>query len=187
MLLGIKPPIWRRILVPDDYSFWDLHVAIQDAMGWTDCHLHMFRLKVARAGEVAIGIPDDEGFEEIEPGWETKVSDYLSLTNRKARYDYDFGDGGEHAIELEEIRPKKTRERLPACIGGRRACPPEDCGGPWGYTEKFLPAIRQPDHEEHASMVEWYGRPFDPERFDLDEVVFDSPEDRWKVSFQTPG
>ncbi len=100
-LIDIKPEIWRRILVPGDYSFWELHVAIQDAMGWADCHLHEFIiLNPANGLKEGIGIPDDDFPDEnpMLPGWELAMADYFSMDNNKAVYLYDFGDGWEHKI-----------------------------------------------------------------------------------------
>lgn len=111
------------------------------------------------------------------------VAECFGLVERRAHYDYDFGDGWEHSIELEQIRPQAKGEQLSVCTGGRRACPREDCGGPWGYSENFLPAITQPDHPEHKSMREWYGRAFNPEYFKANEVVFSDPRERWRLSF----
>ena len=113
-LKGISSPIWRRIQVPESYSFWDLHVAIQDGMGWLDSHLHEFEIINPSIGiKVAIGIPDDEGFDmdrEVLPGWEQKIADYFNMENRVAYYEYDFGDSWEHMIKLEKIisRDKDT-------------------------------------------------------------------------------
>ncbi len=103
----IDPPIWRRIQVPETYSFWDLHVAIQEAMGWLDYHLHEFRVPHQIADElVAIGIPDDEMLEpdhEVLPGWEIPIADYFSIANAEADYQYDFGDDWQHPLLLEAI------------------------------------------------------------------------------------
>ncbi len=90
-LKNISPPIWRRIQVPESYSFWDLHVAIQDVLGWLDCHLHEFDLFDPSTGmKVTIGVPDDEGFDmdrEVLPGWEQKIADYFSMENRVVYYE----------------------------------------------------------------------------------------------------
>jgi len=181
-LKGIRPPIWRRIQVPENYTFWDLHVAIQDSMGWEDYHLHEFEIFDPSKGlKVNIGIPPEElgvSFgKETLPGWEERISDYFSMENRRAVYVYDFGDNWEHEIVLEKILPREEGVDYPVCVGGRRACPPEDCGGVWGY-EEFLEAIADPDHELHDEMLEWVGGEFDPERFDPEEVVFEDPDRR---------
>ncbi|KUK38942.1 MAG: Plasmid pRiA4b ORF-3 family protein [Synergistales bacterium 54_24] len=183
-LRDIKPPIWRRIQVPETYTFWDLHVAIQDAMGWTDSHLHEFKIKDPKTGKmVNIGIPDEDRMYKILPEWKVKISKFFSEENPRANYTYDFGDDWRHLIQLEKIQPREKGVDYPRCIGGRRACPPEDCGGPWGYVE-LLEAIRDPEHEEHEEMLEWLGGEFDPEYFDIDEVEFTDPESRLKDLLQ---
>ena len=185
-LQEISPPIWRRIQVPASYTFWDLHVAIQDAMGWLDYHLHEFEILNPKTGESEhIGIPDDDGFEDdIQPlpGWEIQISDYFSSENPDAIYSYDFGDDWKHAITLEQIVQKDPDASYPRCMAGERACPPEDCGGIFGY-EEFLQAIQDPEHEEHDSMLEWVGGSFDPEGFDPGQVSFDDPRARWRTAF----
>lgn len=177
-LEGIKPTIWRRIQVPETYTFWDLHVAIQDAMGWLDCHLHQFdiiNLKTDRKD--SIGIPDEYGGIETLPGWKTSISSYFSLSNKKADYEYDFGDCWRHKVNLEKILPLESNIKYPRCIAGERACPPEDCGGIWGY-ENLLEIIKDPNHEEYEERLEWLGDNFDPEDFNPADVHFDDPKER---------
>lgn len=183
-LLDISPPVWRTIQVPHTYSFWDLHVAIQDVMGWVDEHLHVFKLRYPGTTEkVEIGIPDFKGFGgNTLAGWEIPLAQFFTLLNRKAIYTYDFGDDWHHRITLQKILPREKNVIYPVCVSGRRACPPEDCGGPWGYQD-FLEAITNPKHEEHESMLEWFGGPFDPERFDKQEVIFVDPDLRFRFAF----
>lgn len=178
--------IWRRIEVPASYTFWDLHVAIQDAMGWLDYHLHVFRIRdsLTRA-EAEIGIPDPEPFDgapDCLPGWNVRVTAYLSEVGQRARYDYDFGDGWEHDLVLERVSPRQAKTKYPRCLAGARACPPEDCGGPEGYLQ-LLETIANPDDPEHESMLEWLGGPFDAGAFDAREVQFDNPKERWQIAF----
>lgn len=153
-LKEIKPPIWRRIQVPGSYTFWDLHVVIQDSMGWTDTHLHHFEIINPETGiKEEIGIPDEDSIEDItRAGWEHNIAHYFTSDNDKAEYIYDYGDNWEHAIRLEKILPRKEGIKYPICIGGERECPPEDCGGPWGY-EDFLTAIMDPNHERHEKLL----------------------------------
>jgi Plasmid pRiA4b ORF-3-like protein len=179
-LQDMKPPIWRRIQVPESYTFWDMHVAIQDAMGWTDTHLHHFEIVNLLTGvKEEIGIPDEEGITDIEihAGWKKNIADYFTNDNSKAHYVYDYGDNWEHAIKLEKILDPKEGVHYPMCIAGARACPPEDCGGVGGY-EEFLEAIMDPNHEGYDEMLEWAGGDFDPDHFDPDDVVFDNPKKR---------
>ena len=184
-LQDIKPSIWRRIQVPETYSFWDLHVAIQDAMGWADYHLHQFELVDPSTGvKVEIGIPDGESGWDTQtlPGWKRKIADYFSMENKVANYVYDFGDDWNHRIRLEKILPREKGVEYPICVAGERACPPEDCGGVWGY-EDFLEIISDPDHEEYEEMIEWVGGEFDPEYFEVKDVRFEDPDQRHKIAF----
>jgi len=181
-LKGIRPPIWREIQVPETYTFWDFHVAIQDAMGWQDYHLHEFELlKSSTGSKVNIGIPDEDFGRKVLPGWTQKIADYFSSENRAASYLYDFGDDWEHQIELQKIIPKKRGIVYPVCTNGKRACPPEDCGGIWGY-EDLLEIIKDPTHEEYEEMMEWLGGEFDPEHFEAKKVRFDDPEIRRQIA-----
>lgn len=184
-LRDIVPPIWRRIDVPGDCSIWDLHVAIQDAMGWRDYHLHAFRSSESGGSEsLEIGIPDGDEFmtgRRTIAGWEVPVSSRFDKPGQSMVYEYDFGDGWIHDIVLEEIIPCDAPQRV-ACIGGERACPPEDCGGSWGY-QAFLEAMADPHHEQHEEMMRWIGGAFDPEAFDPANVAFDDPKERWAIAF----
>jgi hypothetical protein len=181
-LKNISPPIWRRIQVPENYSFWDLHVAIQNAMGWLDCHLHEFTTiekdykKIQR-----IGVPDIEMDDfEVLPSWKEKINNWFSLDNNKAiNYTYDFGDNWEHRVELEKILKRKEGVDYPICITGKRACPPEDCGGVWGY-ENTINILKNPKKPEYKETLEWLGGDFFPEKFDCSEVFFEDPDERIK-------
>src|SRR5271169_5630758 len=106
-LRDVEPEIWRRIVVPANYSFWDLHVAIQDSMGWLDYHLHSFGVKNPANGVVEeIGIPDDDWIDDevvFLPGWEIPIANYFQKPGDNATYEYDFGDAWEHEIILEMI------------------------------------------------------------------------------------
>lgn len=186
-LRDIAPPVWREIEVPGDYSFWDLHVAIQDAMGWLDYHLHAF-LPAERAnggGDWEIGIPiDDEPLDDRTTfaSWQVPVTKHFQKSGDRMLYLYDFGDDWSHDVVLEEIIACDS-ERLVACTGGERACPPEDCGGPRGY-QTMLEALADPGHDQHEDMKQWIGGSFDPERFDTAMVKFDDPRQRWNQAFK---
>ena len=182
-LKDTKPPVWRRIQVPGDYTFWDLHVAIQDSMGWLDSHLHLFEVyNRGKHRAEYIGIPDEEfaGGETL-PGWEVPVATLFPSSDTRASYSYDFGDGWEHTIVLEKVLARDADAEYPRILAGRRRCPPEDCGDPWGYRD-FLTAISDPNHEQHAEMLEWVGGTFDPDDFDPAEVVFEEPRERLRYS-----
>lgn len=172
-LQGIKPPIWRRIQVYASCSFLDLHVAIQNAMGWQGYHLHQFEIMNPKYGEEDfIGIPDEKGWSDLEirPGWKTRIAPYFAYTI-KALYEYDFGDSWRHKIILEKIMPLEPGVTYPRCLAGKRACPPEDCGGIGGY-EKLLQIMKNPEHREYEKRMKWL-RGFDPEAFNPADVMFD--------------
>ncbi len=189
-LLEIEPPIWRRIQVPSRYNFWDLHVAIQDSMGWLDYHLHAFHVRMPHKKKmVDIGIPDDElDEEEIKPGWEIPIAHYFSEIGDEALYEYDFGDSWIHHILFEGVLLREKGGKYPKCIAGERACPPEDCGSVPGYYE-LLEIIKNPDHPEYEDMNEWLKGhaknyyPYDPDKFDPSAVYFWNPKKRWDMAF----
>lgn len=187
VLPGTDPLVWRRIQVPESYSFWDLHVAIQDAMGWLDCHLHEFRVVIdSRTGRLArFGIPGDDSFGQpkVQPDWTVKVSDILSPGALPILYVYDFGDDWSHTLRYEGGVQRDGSATYPRCVSGERRCPPEDCGGVHGYAE-FLDAMRDPQHARHAEFLEWIGEPFDLGDFDARMIAFSDPKKRWKTAFE---
>jgi len=162
-LRGIRPPIWRRLLVADRITLAQLHDAIQAAFGWENYHLHVFVID----GE-EYGPRDPEGTVQVRS--ERIVLAGLGLEPKeKFRYVYDFGDDWVHDITVEKILTSDERLPNPVCLGGKRACPPEDCGGPWGY-ENLLDAMRDADHPRHQELSEWLDGDWDPEWFSLDYV-----------------
>jgi hypothetical protein len=182
-LKEIKPKIWRRIQVPGNYTFWDLHVAIQDAMGWEDCHLHQFEILNPKTGErEIIATEDDEDSYETISEEKAKISQYFLSAKNKANYEYDFGDGWEHEVVLEKILPPVDGSKYPHCIAGERACPPEDCGGIWGYAY-LLEIIADTKHPEYQERMEWLGDDFNSEEFDPKSVKFDNPKKRLQMGF----
>jgi len=188
VLSGTDPLVWRRIQVPLTYSFWDLHVAIQDAMGWFDYHLHEFRLLDGRDKIKTIGIPIDEEPDQQPrtPSWRVHVSEYFNHRQYHplpALYVYDFGDDWEHTLVYEGEQPIDETATYPPCAAGGGRCPPEDCGGIHSYIE-FLAAIGDAAHSEHESSIEWAGDAHDPDAFDPTSVVFDDPLKRWKKAFE---
>lgn len=171
-LEGIKPMVWRRIVVPENYSFADLHDAIQSAMGWEDSHLHEFTIFHPQFGEkIQIAMDDETADDYAILEDDVKISDCFSLANKIAYYEYDFGDCWKHKITLEKILPLKDNVVYPLCVGGARACPPEDCGGVWGY-EDLLEIIADPKHERYQEKIDWLSDDFDPENFDHKLVKF---------------
>jgi hypothetical protein len=162
-LRGVKPLVWRCILVPETVTLAKLHGILQWTMGWTNSHLHEYEIARRR-----YGTPDHE-WPEIEPVSDerrVRLQPLLEAGVRRFTYLYDFGDHWEHLVKVEDLVP--PRDRLPpiVCLAGENACPPDDVGGVPGYAE-FLAALADPKHEEHTSMREWIGYPFDPTAFDL--------------------
>lgn len=164
-LLEAKPPIWRRIQVKD-CTLDKLHEHIQTAMGWTNSHLHQFDIRGERYGDPELLDDGFEGFECVD-STKTNLSQILPKTGKRFafKYEYDFGDGWEHEVLFEGTPTVGPKAKYPLCLEGERACPPEDCGGVWGFGD-FLEAIRNPKHEEHENMLEWIGGRFDSEDFD---------------------
>lgn len=161
----IRPPIWRRLVLPDNGSLGDLHWVIQKAMGWDNDHMHAFYIgKVEYAGpETAedCGVLCDEDF---------SLHQVITRQGQRFTYEYDFGDGWMHEILVEKIEPVGSPIALPRCLAGARACPREDCGGVSGY-EAMLEAKRHPTKER----LSYWGEPswvleFEPEHFDLAAV-----------------
>ena len=164
VLRGIRPPIWRRLLIPAHRTLADLHDAIQAAFGWGECHLHVFDV----LGE-EYGPPDPE--DEMGTLNERIVIARFGLRPKmRFSYTYDFGDDWVHEISVEKILVPETPLPDPVCLAGRRACPPEDCGGIWGY-ENLLEAMRNPMHPEHEELVTWLDdEDWDPGAFSLDNA-----------------
>ena len=165
-LVGTKPPIWRRILVPSNIQLNELHMVLQRAMGWENYHLHQFV-----AGGITYGIHDDEfGMDmEVEDEKKCKLHEILRSEKKAITYEYDFGDSWVHKVVLEKILPYDKDQQLPRCIAGKRACPPEDCGGVWGY-EEMLDLLQHPEDPEYEERMEWLGGEFDPDGFNVAEV-----------------
>ena len=162
-LKGIKPPIWRRIET-HDCSLLRLHELIQIAMGWDSEHLFAFDVDGEQYGDDPMGQMDD-----ILSAKSLKLSQILGDGIKRFHYTYDFGDSWEHTVLIEKTVDAEPKATYPRCVKGKRACPPEDCGGPWGYSE-FLDAIQHPEHDQHEEMLEWVGGEFDPEKLDLEAV-----------------
>jgi hypothetical protein len=162
-LRHVAPPVWRRIEVPADIKLDKLHRILQTVMGWTDSHMHAFRVGMVQYGTASREFPD------MFKNERTVRLDQLVTVGKKLIYEYDFGDGWEHELKIEKVPTPEPGMRYPRCTAGKRACPPDDCGGPWGY-EHLLEVLRDPKHEEHEEMREWIGGDFDSEAFDLDDV-----------------
>jgi hypothetical protein len=158
----VKPPIWRRIEVLADATLEELHLAIQAAMGWGNCHLYEFRTHLGHwsSADPGLGVPD------ALPAETTTVAQLRRRGGaRKFEYVYDFGDNWEHTVQVEAVIAGEPEGRYPRLLKARGACPPEDVGGVWGYAE-FCQAIADPKHEQHEEMREWHGPGFDPSKVD---------------------
>lgn len=155
-----KPPVWRRVVVPEETTLAGVHEVLQAAFGWWNCHLHEFEIDGVR-----YGMDDGEDWDPPKDERRARLGN-VAEAGSSFVYVYDFGDHWRHEVVVEKVLPRQAGVTYPSCPGGRRACPPEDCGGVWGYRE-FLAAIEDPHHEEHESMLEWVGGHFDPEVADL--------------------
>ncbi len=180
-LMESRPPIWRTLLIPADYNFFTLHVAIQDAFGWEDSHLHQFHTAdpYRRVGEYQrIGFPIPE-MEDLTDGRKTKLFQFLRRQKDKMWYEYDFGDSWIHEITVEKILSSDPKIKYPHLVDGANACPPEDCGGIGGY-EHLLEVLANPKDKEHQEMLEWLGVEspvdFDPKYFDKKDMKFRDPK-----------
>ena len=163
-LEGSQPPIWRRILVRSDVNLQLLHYIIQTAMDWTNSHLHQFIV-----GDEYYGEPHPDYGDEMREERDVRLNQVAPWEGARFRYEYDFGDDWVHTLLVEKILPPEPGQQYPVCVKGKRAGPPEDVGGIWGYYG-FLEAIQNPDHPEHEMYLEWIGGEFDPEEFDLEET-----------------
>jgi hypothetical protein len=162
-LRGIKPKIWRRLIVEPEIRLDDFHRILQTAMGWTNSHLHLFRSGNFEYSPIEFEVEDTINSRRI------KLSSILNMKVTQIRYLYDFGDFWEHDIILEEIIKEEIPGNVPRCLKGKRNCPPEDCGGIWGY-EDLLKIISNPKHDEYESTLEWLAGHDDPEYFNLLQV-----------------
>ena len=165
ILRTVKPPVWRRIVVPSELTLAELSLVLEVAMGWMGGHLHAFDVEGTRYGTPD---PDWGSDDDLDEG-QFQLGDILPEVGSRMRWDYDFGDGWEHTVVVEAIGPPESVVDYPVCLAGRRACPPEDCGGPWGY-ENLLQALADPSRPDHEDLREWVPPDFDPARFDAAET-----------------
>jgi len=168
---GTAPVIWRRFLVKNNLTFYQLHEHLQVIMGWLHCHL--FQFHAGRDLYISLPSEDDLGFGEILDARKMRLSEFLEKKGDKIVYEYDFGDSWEHRVKVEKVLgPSEVTGPVPWCLEGVGACPPEDCGGVWGF-ENLKEILRDPKHEEHKQRKEWldgYYPDYDPNKFSLDDV-----------------
>jgi hypothetical protein len=166
-----KPPIWRRVLMPDSITLHQLHTILQIAMGWTNSHLHQFIID----GEYYRDPEEEDGYsEDLKNEKRFRLNQFVERKGFEFIYEYDFGDSWAHTVQIEAILPLHPstgsgRVQYPVCLEGKRACPPEDIGGVWGYAD-LLKIFTNPKHPEHNDMLEEFGEEFDPEFFDIEVV-----------------
>jgi hypothetical protein len=163
-LAGARPPIWRRFLVPARAPLARLHEALQLVMGWCDAHLHQFEAK-----GVTYGVRDRETGSEVVSEAKTTIDQLLRRPKDRLRYIYDFGDNWQHDVVLEKVLPPDPGVLFPQVLAGKRACSPEDTGGLGGYS-RLVHILSDPKHEEYRDMLEWVGKEFDPEAFDVRQL-----------------
>ncbi len=162
----IRPPIWRRVLLPDNATLGDLHQVIQIVMGWYNCHMHSFRIG---------GVYYSSGDVDLEMENEDSVSlgEVFTRAKQKFMYEYDFGDSWEHEVVAEKFHPFDPAAKYPVCLGGARACPPEDCGSFPGYMNILEALSAKKPTRDQKELLEWLDEDYDPEHFDLEEVNSD--------------
>ena len=177
-LKDIKPSIWRELSVPSDTRLDRLHAAIQAAMPWSNSHLHTYFVG-ARILTVPYPAYDDE---DLEDERKVTLAEVAPVKGAKFVYEYDSGDCWRHEVRVKGIDPLAPgASRTMACLGGARACPPDDCGGSFGY-EDLVNALRAQNHKRHKELSGWltsyraqlatydarFEGPWDPEAFDLE-------------------
>ena len=161
-LLGTSPPVWRRILVPRDITLQHLHRTLQTVMGWTNSHLHQFVVQRQRISD-----PRSRVGTKVANENRTRLGELIWTVGARLLYEYDFGDGWQHELLLEEVLlGDETFQQT--CVAGKRCCPPEDCGGPQGFAE-LLQALQDANHPSHEEACEWLGD-YVPESFSAEEI-----------------
>lgn len=168
-LENVKPPVWRRIEVPGDVTLARLHAIIQRVVGWDDYHMWSFQVGKTEYQTGSAEMFDFRGSPKPRSPAGTTLEQATEAQRISFRYWYDFGDDWFHTLKVERVADPEPGAIYPRCLEGARACPPEDCGGPWGY-QNFLKAVTNPKHPEHEEMLEWIGGEWDAEAFDVDAV-----------------
>lgn len=162
-LVDSEPSIWRRFEVSDQISLDDLHEILQIVMGWENGHLHAFAI-----GRDRYAAPFPMPLEGTLDSTSVSLASFRFKSGDKFSYTYDFGDGWLHQVRVDEVRPQSNEVKLPRCLEGDRACPPEDCGGVWGY-EALLERLSDPEDPDFEELLDWVGD-FDPSHFSVEAV-----------------
>ena len=178
-----EPPVWRKVVVSSETTFSMFHSIIQVAMGWDDSHMYSFSPSGYRSTPWIEEDGDDQdlsalGFEDRETisAENIKLSDIFKKKGQTFTYIYDFGDDWIHIINLEKI-DKTDPSTKPKLIDGKGACPPEDCGGPWGY-ENLKLVLEDKNHEDYQDIKEWlFG--YDEYDEDEDDEMFEEEKPLW--------
>ena len=161
-LLGTRPPVWRRILVPRDITLQHLHRTLQTVMGWTNSHLHQFVVQRQTFSD-----PRSRVGTKVANENRNRLGELIWTVGASLLYEYDFGDGWQHKLLLQEVLTgDESFQQI--CVAGKQCCPPEDCGGPRGFAE-LLNALRDANHPGHEEVCEWLGD-YVPESFSADEI-----------------
>ncbi|MBL9138782.1 MAG: plasmid pRiA4b ORF-3 family protein [Verrucomicrobiales bacterium] len=169
-LEDIQPTIWRTVILPKSAHLGWVHAVIQVAMGWTNSHLHQFSLGDVVISDPTFNLNEFEGDPPVTDEKSVTVEQVAKAKTPVLVYQYDFGDSWNHLLTFSPLsKAQHASENRAVCVGGGRACPPEDCGGVMGY-EDLLEALRNKKHPEHVAMKQWLGRPYDPESFSADKV-----------------
>ena len=165
-----KPPVWRKLKIPDNFTFHQFHLAIQNAFGWYQCHLYEFSER-GYGSDFSIQMPHEESEENEMDSGKTKIKSVFKKEGKRFIYIYDFGDDWTHQIILENVTSEKILK--PVCIAGKGKCPPEDCGGIYGY-QNFLSILKDPTNEEYEETRVWAwleeGEEWDTKEFNLEET-----------------
>lgn len=164
-LQEVRPPVWRRILVPAGTTLSKFHEILQVTMGWTNSHLHQFMIN----GRAYSRPGSRDEMDDFEDERRFNLAGLARDGVTKLIYEYDFGDGWRHEVVIEKALPPDPGKKCPLCIAGVRGCPPEDCCGPFGY-EDLLKILKDKTHPEYEERKEWCGPYFDPEAFDIGEI-----------------
>lgn len=161
VLEGVRPQVWRRLRVPGAFTLAELHYVLQIAMGWENDHLHQFTIDRVSYGDTdpgeSYGMRDEESLRLSE----------LARRRKPFTYEYDLGDCWRHQITVEKV-DKEGTDSTATCVLGKRACPPEDCGGSYGYM-RLIRILANPRHREYEDMADWAGD-VDPAAFDVAAV-----------------